>query len=156
MATVQKSPLNLEHSELVHDAQADYHGHRLATCSSDQRIHVHEQAGANGAWVLNDAWKAHDGSVLRLSWAHPQYGSLIASCGMDRLLKVWEELDAEQRGSGRRWAERSKLTEARGPVQDVEFAPCHLGLRLASCSSDGLLRRLWIPRMCPHGPSWKN
>jgi nucleoporin SEH1 len=133
-----KSPLTLDHSDLIHDAQADFHGHRLATCSSDQRITVHEQQPSG--WVLNDAWKAHDGSVLRLSWAHPQFGSLLASCGMDRVLKVWEEMDSEQKGSGRKWAERSKLTEARGPVQDVEFAPSHLGLRLASCSADGFLR----------------
>lgn len=36
--------------------------------------------------------------------------------------------------------ERAKLADSRGSIHDIEFAPNHLGLKLASCSADGMLR----------------
>lgn len=39
-----------------------------------------------------------------------------------------------------RWVSKATLSDARRAVSDVEFAPRHLGLRLASASADGIIR----------------
>ena len=77
------------HSDLIHDTVYDYYGTTLATCSSDQRLAVHEKTETG--WSLVDVWKGHDASILRLAWSHPEYGRLLVSCGMDRTVRVWEE-----------------------------------------------------------------
>ena len=35
---------NLKHDDFVHDVQFDFHGRRIATCSSDQNIKIWERA----------------------------------------------------------------------------------------------------------------
>jgi nucleoporin SEH1 len=45
----------------------------------------------NQEWKLNDTWKAHDSSVLKVAWAHPEFGQLFSSCSFDRTIKIWEE-----------------------------------------------------------------
>ncbi|KAH6573306.1 hypothetical protein BASA50_007895 [Batrachochytrium salamandrivorans] len=135
----QLSTFDAGHDDLIHDIVYDYYGTKLITVSSDQRIKVWE-TDEGGAWVLNDAWKAHDSSVVKASWAHPEFGQVFASCSFDRTIKVWEEQEQEQRHGGRRWAERATLTESRGSVHDIEFAPNHLGLKLATSGADGILR----------------
>ncbi len=33
----------------------------------------------------------HNGPVWQLSWAHPKYGNILASCGFDKKVSVWKE-----------------------------------------------------------------
>ncbi|KAF5380086.1 hypothetical protein D9615_006200 [Tricholomella constricta] len=101
--------------------------------------------------------QAHDAPVLRMSWAHPELGSIIVLSSFDRTVKVWEQVpplgqpDSSQQlnGSGSssqlqpsnsRWVERAVLTDARGTVGAVEFAPYHFGLKFATIASDNQLR----------------
>lgn len=35
--------------------------------------------------------QAHEGSVLKVSWAHPEFGQVIATCSFDRTVRIWEE-----------------------------------------------------------------
>lgn len=126
---------NAGHDDLIHDIATDWYGKRLLTCSSDQRIKVWDADDAG--WALNDSWKAHDSSILKVSWAHPEFGQCFASCSFDRTVKVWEECEGEPRRSGKRWAERARLADSKGSVHDVEFAPNNLGLKLV-----GLIRGL--------------
>ncbi|KAF8217681.1 WD40 repeat-like protein [Mycena galopus ATCC 62051] len=138
------------HSDLVTDASYDFYGLRLATCSLDQRIKLWQLEETNGSWALEDDWKAHDAAVSKISWAHPEFGTIIASASFDRTVKVWEQTsgvglpDSQQVAtpgpSSSRWIERAVLPEARGTVRAVEFAPHHFGLKLASISSDNHLR----------------
>lgn len=39
-----------------------------------------------------------------------------------------------------RWARKAQLGDSRDSVQDIKFSPRHLGLKLATASSDGLVR----------------
>lgn len=32
------------------------------------------------------------------------------------------------------------MTDSRGSIQSIEFAPSHLGLKIATCGSDGVVR----------------
>jgi nucleoporin SEH1 len=45
--------------------------------------------------------------------------------------------DGAERG---RWQKKSQLTDSRKAVNDVKFAPRHLGLMLATASADGIVR----------------
>ena len=35
--------------------------------------------------------QTHSGSVWRVTWAHPEYGQVLATCSFDRTVCVWEE-----------------------------------------------------------------
>ena len=77
-----------------------------------------------------DLLQAHDSVVLKVSWSHPEFGQALASCSFDRTVKIWEEQESEQKKSGRRWVEKAKLGHAKATVQDLQFAPNHLGLKI--------------------------
>ncbi|KAJ9075725.1 epoxide hydrolase, soluble (sEH) [Entomophthora muscae] len=143
----QIARLDTNHDDLVHGLAYDYYGKRLVSCSSDQKLKVWDYRDSKGAWELNESWKAHEASILKTCWTHPEFGQVIASCSFDRTVRIWEESSsfADHHGSGsgissRRWVERARLVEARGAVLDIAFAPHHLGLKLATISSDGCLR----------------
>ena len=38
----------------------------------------------------------HDGPVWQLTWAHPKFGSLLASCSLDQKVIVWKEAQEAQ------------------------------------------------------------
>ncbi|QWU86889.1 hypothetical protein CA3LBN_001107 [Candidozyma haemuli] len=130
------------HEELVHDIKYDFYGKSVATASSDQHIKVFDLDHASSAWVLNDSWKAHDSSIVKLSWAHPEFSNvkLLASCSYDRTVNLWQERPSELHGSGRRWQKLTTLAfESFGPIYDVVFAPSHMGLKLGCIGSDGIV-----------------
>ena len=107
---------------------------------------------------MEDDWKAHDAAVSKVDWAHPEFGSIIASGSFDRTVKIWEQaaasqgeaqVNGNQPGSGSvssRWVERAVLSDAKGTIRAVEFAPHHFGLKLVRanghCSSCRALRRM--------------
>ena len=37
--------------------------------------------------------EGHEGPVYQVSWAHPTFGSILASCGQDGRVIVWKEKD---------------------------------------------------------------
>ena len=86
--------------------------------------------------------QAHDAAISKISWAHPEFGTILATASFDRTVKVWEQTSstdadgAQVNGagvgssSGTRWTERAMLVDARGTVRGVEFAPSHFGLKL--------------------------
>ncbi|KAL0570451.1 hypothetical protein V5O48_011508 [Marasmius crinis-equi] len=149
-AMIQTGLIQNAHSDLVTDASYDYYGTRLATCGLDQRIKVWQLDVENGTWSVEDDWKAHDAAVSKVSWAHPEFGPIIASSSFDRTVKIWEQTTAtsdhqDVNGTASaqpssRWVERAVLLDARGTVRAVEFAPHHFGLKLATISTDNFLR----------------
>ena len=87
---------------------------------------------SDGTWTLQASWKAHFGPVWRVSWAHPEVGQVIASCSFDHNVLIWEEQEGVDE-TGRvvsRWHKRAQLGDAGNSVNDVKFAPRHLGLKL--------------------------
>lgn len=40
-------------------------------------------------------FQTHSGSVWRVTWAHPEFGQVLASCSFDRTAAVWEEIVGE-------------------------------------------------------------
>ncbi|KAG1796554.1 WD40-repeat-containing domain protein [Suillus variegatus] len=151
---IQTGLIQSAHNDLLTDVAYDFYGLRLATCSLDQRIKVWQVDESNGNWNVEDDWKA---SMLEDAWAHPEFGTILASASFDRTVKIWEQTsfasttDSQTNGAGAgylqaascgssRWVERDVLVDARGTVRAVEFAPHHLGLKLATVSSDNHVR----------------
>lgn len=105
--------------------------------------------GSDGTWRVTNSWQAHSGSVWRLSWAHPEYGQVLATCSFDRTAIVWEETISDKTPNAaaaansqpaKRWVRRTNLVDSRTSVTDVKFAPKNQGLLLATCSTDGMIR----------------
>uniref|UniRef100_T1IJ16 Nucleoporin SEH1 n=1 Tax=Strigamia maritima TaxID=126957 RepID=T1IJ16_STRMM len=134
--------INAEHKDLIHDVAFDFYGKRMATCSSDQTVKIWDLPD-DGQWICTASWKAHNGSVWKINWGHPEFGQIIATCSFDRTASVWEEIVGESTGSDKglsHWIKRSSLVDSRTSVTDVKFAPKHLGLQLATSSADGIVR----------------
>ena len=123
------------HQDYIHGCAFDIYGRRMATCSGDRFVRVWDLKDS-GEWSLVGEWQAHRGSVSMLSWGHPEFGSLIATCGSDHEAKIFEER-TNATSAASRWTAKAQLTEARKAVSCVEFAPRHWGLKLATGSADG-------------------
>jgi len=138
MTTQQSAPVKTfssDHQDMIHDAQADYYGKRLATCSSDSTIRVFDLAPASTTGgeqepKLLDILQGHEGPVWQVSWAHPQFGSILASCSYDHRVIIWKENPQTHKFA--------KVYEYRhdSSVNSIAWAPHEHGLHLASASSD--------------------
>lgn len=98
----------------------------------------------HGQWVVADGgeFKGHDNSILRVSWAHPEFGQVFATCSTDSTVRIWEEQEGAV-GDGQkqsRWQSKAQLADSKRSVNDVQFAPRYHGLKLATASADGSVR----------------
>jgi hypothetical protein len=89
---------------MVHDCQLDCYGRRVATCSSDRTVKIFDFAGEQATPVAD--LRGHDGPVWQVSWAHPKFGQILASCSFDHRVIVWKEVAEGQ------WTQVGMLTTA--------------------------------------------
>jgi protein transport protein SEC13 len=124
-------PVSFEtgHDEMIHDAQLDYYGKRLASASSDRTIKIFEVSGENH--LLLATLKGHDGPVWAVSWGHPKFGTLLASCGYDAKVCIWKE-EAQNN-----WVKVFDDVSHESSVNSVSWGPHSFGLSLAAASADG-------------------
>ncbi|KAI9188332.1 GTPase-activating protein S13 [Blastocladiella emersonii ATCC 22665] len=118
-----------QHEDIIHDAQFDHYGKRLATCSSDRSIKVFDVDG--DAQTLVDTLKGHEGPVWSVAWAHPKWGSLLASASYDGRVFIWRDS-----GNGS-FAKVHEHLNHSASVNSIAWAPHEYGLILAAGSSDG-------------------
>ena len=155
MATTLLS-IDTQHDDMIHDSQFDYYAKRLATCSSDRSIKIFDTTGdrfRNSATLTG-----HEGPVWQVAWAHPKFGTLLASCSYDgRYDKIidWPVTSEEslilptssslcpfsvmihRETTPNTWTvvHTHKFHEA--SVNSISWAPHDYGLILACASSDG-------------------
>lgn len=129
MSTTQTQTIDTQHTESLHDAELDYYGRRLATCSSDRTIKIFDVA-TQGTQTLLDTLRGHEGPVWQLSWAHPKFGTILASAGYDGKVIIWREQNNQ-------WSKLTEHTLHSASVNSVSWAPHELGAILACASSDG-------------------
>ncbi|XP_023560275.1 protein SEC13 homolog [Octodon degus] len=118
---------------IKHDAQMDYYGTRLATCSSDRSVKIFDVR--NGGQILIADLRGHEGPVWQVAWAHPMYGNILASCSYDRKVIIWKE----ENGT---WEKTHEHSGHDSSVNSVCWAPHDYGLILACGSSDGAISLL--------------
>ena len=87
------------HDDVVNDIAFDFYGKRFATCSSDKNIRVWDlkdagQESSGERYSCSEIPRAHQSAIWRLSWAHPEFGQLLASCSEDRTTCIWEEQES--------------------------------------------------------------
>lgn len=117
------------HEDMIHDAELDYYGLRLATCSSDNSVKIYDIK--SGTQTLAADLKGHFGPVWQVAWAHPKFGNLLASCSYDRKVIIWKEAGE--------WSKLYEYSSHESSVNSVAWAPHEYGLILACCSSDGTI-----------------
>lgn len=125
--------VDTSHEDMIHDAQMDYYGTRLATCSSDRSVKIFDVK--NGGQILIADLRGHEGPVWQVAWAHPMYGNILASCSYDRKVIIWKE----ENGT---WDKTYEYTGHDSSVNSVCWAPHDFGLMLACGSSDGAISLL--------------
>ncbi|VDK67614.1 unnamed protein product [Onchocerca ochengi] len=143
---------NDQQRDLIHHVAFDFHGRRIATSSSDMMVCVWDLS-PDGSWVKSASWKSHGGPVWKVIWAHPEFGQILATCSFDRSVTIWEEtvrhpvetitrnnIHNGQKQQQARWKRCCQLVDSRHNVTDIKFSPRHLGLMLATVSSQGILR----------------
>jgi len=118
---------------MIHDAQFDYYGKRVATCSSDKTIKIHNVSEGNNINAPLADLKGHEGPVWQVAWAHPKFGVVLASCSYDRKVLVWKET------SPNAWEIIYQYSGHELSVNSVAWAPHEYGLVLACASSDGYI-----------------
>lgn len=125
-----------QHEDMIHDAQMDYYGKRLATASSDRTIKIFQVEGEQQTLVAH--LRGHDGPVWQVAWAHPQFGNVLASCSYDGRVVVWKEVQGAQAGAQTQWIKvYEDVNNPQTSVNSVAFAPHTYGLVLAAACSDG-------------------
>ncbi|ODQ50048.1 WD40 repeat-like protein [Saitoella complicata NRRL Y-17804] len=122
------------HEDQIHDAVLDYYGRRLATCSSDRTINIFElppsDADPSAPQKLIETLRGHTGPIWQLAWAHPKFGTILASASYDGKVIIWRE----EKGV---WSKLMESTVHSGSVNALCWAPHSLGAVLAAASSDG-------------------
>ena len=114
---------------MIHDSQFDYYAKKLATCSSDRTIKIFEVAGDK--YHLVSTLTGHEGPVWQISWAHPKFGILLASCSYDGSVIVHRETSQNS------WTKVYEHKFHDSSVNSISWAPHEYGLLLACASSDG-------------------
>ncbi|KAJ1500560.1 GTPase-activating protein S13 [Coelomomyces lativittatus] len=126
---IQNVAFDSQHEDLLHDAQFDYYGKRLATCSSDRTIKLFLVEGEQH--TLIDTLRGHEGPVWCVAWAHPKFDSLLASGAYDGRVLIWKENELGK------YVQLYEYTQHTGSVNAVAWAPHEYGLCLVVGASDG-------------------
>lgn len=143
--------INTDHEDMIHDAQMDFYGRLLATCSSDRTIKIYEVTGES--YKLVGDLRGHEGPVWQISWAHPMFGNLLASCSYDRKVIIWKECGNN---------DFQMIYESQhhdSSVNSICWAPREYGLMLACGASDGVVSivsmrdKQWEIEKIPHAHS---
>lgn len=112
----------------IHDAQLDYYGRRVASCTSDGALNILEVVDNDTRNLASI--RAHEGPVWQACWSHPKFGNMVVSSGYDGRAVVSKE-DKNQ------WRVVGEFSEHSASLNCVAFAPPELGCVFACGSSDG-------------------
>jgi protein transport protein SEC13 len=115
-----------------HDSQFDYYGSKLATASSDRTVRVFSVTAGQQPQPLATL-HGHEGPVWQVAWAHPKWGTVLASCSYDRKVIIWQS----KPGAPTAWDQVFKHADHMGSVNSIAWCPHEYGLELACASSDG-------------------
>ncbi|ETW07804.1 hypothetical protein H310_02232 [Aphanomyces invadans] len=122
--------IDTQHDDMIHDAQLDYYGKRLATCSSDRTVKVYDVTH-DSQHTNEQVLTGHEGPVWQVSWAHPKFGTLLATCSYDGKVIIYKEAQLGK------WSQVHVHAFHQASVNSIAWAPYEYGLTLACASADG-------------------
>lgn len=123
--------LDIDSLRILCDAQLDYYGKRVAAASDDCTVSIWDIT--DGQQKPAGVLKGHEGPVWKVSWAHPRFGSLLATCSYDMKIAIWKETSPNSTN----WQIAYMDSSHAASVNDVQFCSQEYGLKLACASSDG-------------------
>merc|ERR1711920_652602 len=96
MASNSDTPIYIDtqHNDMIHDAQLDYYGCKLATCSSDRTIKIFQVSSNNTNTHTATLQNQECGPIWSIAWSHPKFGSVLASCSFDGSILIHRERSA--------------------------------------------------------------
>ena len=77
-----------EISEDIYDIEVDFYCRKLAAGTSLGKIYIFENI--NGTNTKTSEISAHIGPIYKLSWSHPSFGPILASCGFDKKVNLFK------------------------------------------------------------------
>lgn len=98
--------------------------------NSDRTVKIYDVSGST--YTHTATLQGHEGPVWEVSWAHPKFGVVLASCSFDGSVLLHRE---RAPGDWMLLSANRNLHES--SVNSVAFAPHEYGLVLAAASSDG-------------------
>lgn len=81
--------------------------------------------------------QAHDAPIFKVQWAHPEFGVILASCGFDKRVNIWQE---KREDGNIIWTSRAKIQDFSDSVEDISFCPKVHGLKLAATTLNGKMK----------------
>ena len=73
------------------DIAYDCYNDRMAISSTTRKIHILEKNELE-EWVEVASWDSQD-VVLKLQWSVHEYNNLLISCGQDKQIIIWKEVE---------------------------------------------------------------
>ncbi len=140
------------HQSFITDIAYDHYGRRLATCSADQTVRIVERTKDGLGWDDERAQKigGFNSQIVKVAWAHPEYGQVLACCCDSGEVVVLEEQEGMETPlannsnktevSGYKFRRKWSTRDGNGKINDIEFAPRHMGMKIATASDDGVVR----------------
>ena len=71
--------ISIDSKEMVYDMSYDWFGKRLAVVTAERKIKIYLLNEA-GEWKKSSEFMGHDGPIWKIKWAHPDFGTIIATC----------------------------------------------------------------------------
>lgn len=82
----------------ANDLSFDWYGNRLATVNDNRRINIFLKS--KSGWTKETEFDSkHEGPIWKMKWAHPNFGNLIATSLLIRLVR---RIDLHLEGIGHR------------------------------------------------------
>ena len=107
------------------DAQLDFYSQRLAACLADGSVKVFDASDRDGLKELC-VLREHAGPAYSVAWAHPRFGSMLASCGADGRVLVWREEEVNK------WSVVYSYEDETSAVSCLAWGPGSLCLAIGS------------------------
>jgi protein transport protein SEC13 len=100
-------------------------------CDTNGKIEI-STIESNKIVHQEDIKKAHTGSIWQLAWSHPVDGNVLASCGFDQRIRLWQ-----RQADG--WNQIQEFIDEEGSVNTIAWAPREYGLVLVSGNACGTI-----------------
>ena len=80
--------ITTEISEDICSIETDFYCRKLAVGTAVGKIYIFENT--NGTTTKTSEITAHIGPIYKLSWSHPNFGPILASCGFDKKVNLFK------------------------------------------------------------------